>query len=84
MTQKVVSYQIADAIDLKQYEPAMRHLIDSYIRADPSEVISEFDDFSLIELIVQRGADAVMLLPLSHATSMPIPGAPNSTGGCGL
>ena len=30
-----------DAIDLKQYEPAMRHLIDSYIRADPSEVVSK-------------------------------------------
>src|SRR5687768_3884045 len=53
------------AIDLKEYEPAMRHLIDSYIRADPSEVISEFDDFSLIELIVQRGADAVQALPKS-------------------
>jgi type I restriction enzyme R subunit len=54
-----------DAIDLKQYEPSMRHLIDSYIRADPSEVISEFDDFSLIELIVQRGVEAVKALPKS-------------------
>lgn len=60
-----VKLHSGDAIDLKQYEPAMRHLIDSYIRADPSEVISEFDDFSLIELIVQRGADAVQALPKS-------------------
>jgi type I restriction enzyme R subunit len=29
-----------DYIDLKQYEPAMRHLIDTYIRADDSEKIS--------------------------------------------
>jgi type I restriction enzyme R subunit len=52
-----------DAIDLKSYEPAMRHLIDSYIRAEESEKMSEFDDMSLIQLIVERGADAVDVLP---------------------
>lgn len=44
-----------DYIDLKRFEPAMRHLIDSYIRADESEVVSAFDDLSLIQLIVERG-----------------------------
>lgn len=52
-----------DAIDLKQYEPAMRHLIDTYIRAEDSEKISAFDDMSLVELIVERGVDAVNSLP---------------------
>lgn len=52
-----------DYIDLKMFEPAMRHLIDTYIRAEESEKISAFDDLSLIELIVERGADAVMELP---------------------
>ncbi|MFM2417721.1 MAG: hypothetical protein RL385_2444, partial [Pseudomonadota bacterium] len=52
-----------DAIDLKQYEPAMRHLIDTYIRAEESEKVSEFEDLSLIQLIVQRGAEAVKALP---------------------
>ncbi|MEP6588184.1 MAG: restriction endonuclease subunit R, partial [Polaromonas sp.] len=52
-----------DAIDLKAYEPAMRHLIDSYIRADDSEKISVFDDLTLIQLIVERGPDAVNALP---------------------
>ena len=37
-----------DYIDLKMYEPAMRHLIDTYIRAEESENISAFDDLSLI------------------------------------
>ena len=46
-----------DYIDLKAYEPAMRHLIDTYIRAEESEKISAFDDLSLIQLIVERGAD---------------------------
>jgi type I restriction enzyme R subunit len=47
-----------DYIDLKAYEPAMRHLIDTYIRAEESEKISAFDDMSLIQLIVARGPDA--------------------------
>lgn len=52
-----------DYIDLKMYEPAMRHLIDTYIRAEESELISAFDDMSLIQLIVERGAGAVDALP---------------------
>ena len=47
-----------DYIDLKAYEPAMRHLIDTYIRAEESEKISDFDDMSVIKLIVERGPDA--------------------------
>jgi HsdR family type I site-specific deoxyribonuclease len=52
-----------DYIDLKMYEPAMRHLIDTYIRAEESEKVSAFDDVSLIQLIVERGVDAVKSLP---------------------
>ena len=52
-----------DYIDLKMYEPAMRHLIDTYIRAEESEKISAFDDMSLIQLIVERGPEVVQALP---------------------
>ncbi|BAY24212.1 type I site-specific deoxyribonuclease, HsdR family protein [Calothrix sp. NIES-2100] len=52
-----------DYIDLKAYEPAMRHLIDNYIGAEESETIATFDDMTLVELIVKRGADAVNALP---------------------
>lgn len=52
-----------DYIDLKMYEPAMRHLIDTYIGAHESEKLSAFDDLSLIQLIVERGPDAVKALP---------------------
>ena len=52
-----------DYIDLKMYEPAMRHLIDTYIQAEESEKVSAFDDFSLVQLIVERGAEAVNALP---------------------
>lgn len=58
-----------DYLDLKMYEPAMRHLIDTYIRAEESEKISAFDDLSLIELIVERGEAAVDALPKSIRSS---------------
>ena len=58
-----VKLHSGDAIDLKQYEPAMRHLIDTYIRAEESEKVSEFDDLSLVQLIVERGVQAVKALP---------------------
>jgi type I restriction enzyme, R subunit len=50
-------------IDFKQYEAGMRSLLDTYISADPSEVISDFGDKGLIELIVKLGAGAVEKLP---------------------
>ena len=52
-----------DYIDLKMYEPAMRHLLDTYIRAEESETISRLEDLSLVELIVERGENAVENLP---------------------
>jgi type I restriction enzyme R subunit len=52
-----------DYIDLKAYEPAMRHLIDSYIDADESKTVTAFDDLTLIDLIVNKGVDAIDSLP---------------------
>ena len=61
-----------DKIDLKQYEPAMRKMLDLYIQADESRTLSAFDDLTLIELIVTRGPDVVDALPDSIASD---PGA---------
>ena len=52
-----------DYIDLKTYEPAMRHLLDSYIEAENSEKLSEFDDLSLVDMLVRSGEDALDALP---------------------
>ena len=52
-----------DYIDMKMYEPAMRHLLDTYIRAEESEKLSGFDDLTLIQLIVERGDAAIDELP---------------------
>jgi len=50
-------------VDFKQYEAGMRHLLDTYINAKPSEVLSDFDNATLIDLIVKLGPSALDKLP---------------------
>jgi type I restriction enzyme R subunit len=53
-----------DNLDMKKLEPAMRHLLDAYIRAEDSQVIAMFDKQGLIELIVEKGlGEATERLP---------------------
>jgi type I restriction enzyme R subunit len=52
-----------DYIDMKVFEPAMRHLLDSYIRASDSEKVSAFDEMTLVELFVKEGEGALDALP---------------------
>jgi type I restriction enzyme R subunit len=58
-----VKLHSGDAIDLKSYEPAMRHLIDLYVHAEESRTVSEFGDRTLVELLVSQGAKALDQLP---------------------
>ncbi|WP_135076430.1 type I restriction endonuclease subunit R [Terasakiella sp. SH-1] len=60
---KEVMVNAKENIDMKRYEPGMRRLIDQYIRAEESETISAFEDMTLIDLIVERGVDAINDLP---------------------
>ncbi|WP_407550129.1 type I restriction endonuclease subunit R [Streptomyces sp. Pv4-95] len=50
-------------VDFKQYEAGMRHLLDTYINASPSEVVSDFQEAGLVQLIVEMGAGALDKLP---------------------
>lgn len=52
-----------DMLDMKRFEPAMRHLLDMYIRADGSEKLIDFEEKGLIELIVEKGDDILNELP---------------------
>lgn len=52
-----------DLLDMKKYEPAMRHLLDTYIRADESVTLSNFADLGLVELLVDKGFGALEGLP---------------------
>jgi type I restriction enzyme R subunit len=58
-----VKLSSGDYVDMKMYEPAMRHLLDTYIRAEESEKLSAFDDMTLVQLIVERGDAAIDALP---------------------
>lgn len=49
-------------IDMKQYEAGMRQLLDTYINAKPVEQVADLKK-TLVELIVERGPDAVDTLP---------------------
>ena len=61
---RTVKLASGDYIDMKAYEPAMRHLLDTYIRAEESETLSQFDDMTLVQLIVARGEAALKQLPM--------------------
>jgi len=53
--QREVKIASGDSPDMKALEPAMRHLLDTYIRAEDSRVMSTLSDLPLIEAIVARG-----------------------------
>lgn len=50
-------------VDFKQFEAGMRFLLDTYIQAGASEVVAEFEDTGLVDLIVRRGEGAIDALP---------------------
>ncbi len=60
---KEIQLASGDYVDLKQFEPAMRHLIDSYIGAEESRMLANFDNLSLVELLVEKGEEATKVLP---------------------
>jgi len=53
-----------DSPDLKQFEPGMRHLIDTYIKSDESNKVSSFDDLGFVDLFVQNPDEAIAQLPV--------------------
>ncbi|MEQ8704022.1 MAG: HsdR family type I site-specific deoxyribonuclease [Phaeodactylibacter sp.] len=52
-----------EKIDLKQYEPGMRQLIDFYLDAKHARSISKLEDMTLVELLIQDGEEALDELP---------------------
>ena len=61
-----------DYIDLKSYEPDMRLLLDQYLAADPSRVLSNLEEESLLAVIAEKGAqEASQMLPAQIRASRP-------------
>ncbi|WP_077339000.1 type I restriction endonuclease subunit R [Pseudocolwellia agarivorans] len=60
-----VKWASGDNLDMKQFEPAMRHLLDMYIRADDSEVLMDFEELGLIDLVINNNGKGLESLPES-------------------
>jgi type I restriction enzyme R subunit len=61
---EVVRMASGEKLDMKTYEADMRYLIDNYIQADDSRLISKFNDMSLLDIIVNSGMnEAISSLP---------------------
>lgn len=61
-----IKHASGDYIDLKRYEPDMRQLLDMYLSAEPSRIISDFGDATLLQVIVEKGIqEATNQLPKS-------------------
>ena len=52
-----IKHYSSDYIDLKKYEPDMRQMLDMYLTADPSRVLSNFGEATLLQLIVENGIE---------------------------
>ena len=44
-----------EELDIKPFEADMRHLINTYIQADPANPLGDIDKYSLVEMIIQTG-----------------------------
>ena len=54
-----------ELLEMKRFEPAMRQLLDMYIRADDSESLMDFEELSLIDLVVNQNGKGLASLPKS-------------------
>lgn len=53
-----IKHYSSDYIDLKKYEPDMRQMLDMYLTADPSRILSNLGEATLLQLIVENGIEA--------------------------
>jgi len=44
-----------EELDIKPYEADMRHLLNTYIKAEPADQLGEIDNYSLVELVIETG-----------------------------
>ncbi len=64
---EMIKLASSDYVDLKPYEADMRFILDTYIRAEDTKIISELGNMSLVELLLQgkttTPADLIKDLP---------------------
>lgn len=54
-TRAAIKKHSGEELDVKPYEADMRHLINTYIQADPADTLGSVNNYSLVELIIETG-----------------------------
>ncbi len=54
-TRAAIKKHSGEELDIKPFEADMRHLLNTYIQADPADPLGAVDNYSLVELIIQTG-----------------------------
>ena len=54
-TRAAIKKHSGEELDIKPYEADMRHLLNTYIQADPADPLGTVENYSLTELIIETG-----------------------------
>nr|WP_242482499.1 type I restriction endonuclease subunit R [Thiocystis violacea] len=54
-TRAAIKKHSGEELDIKPYEADMRHLLNTYVQADPADPQGTIDQYSLVELIIETG-----------------------------
>lgn len=65
-TRAAIKKHSGEELDIKPYEADMRHLINTYIQADPAEELGGLSDLSLTELIIKTGIHDAIAIKLNE------------------
>ena len=69
-----IKLKSGDVLDLKLYDPAMRQLIDNYVRAEDSEKLVDLEDVSFLDLLDLGGNEpSTPFRKISAGTNVPLP-----------
>ena len=66
-----IKLKSGDALDLKYYDPAMRQLIDNYVRAEDSEKLVDLADISFPPLLIRACLIAFLLTRTVKTSFLP-------------
>lgn len=55
-----------EELDIKPFEADMRHLMNTYIKADPADPLGDIDKYSLVEMIIQTGINDAIAKKLNE------------------
>lgn len=65
-TRSAIKRYSGEELDVKPYEADMRHLLNTYVQADPADPLGEVDQYSLVELIVETGIHDAIAMKLNE------------------